>query len=68
MKRFASFGLTAVLALTLTACAAAPETPAPETARTPETATAETAAEPSGFYRTGATFNTGAAFLLFAAP
>lgn len=62
MKRFASFGLTAVLALTLTACAAAPRTPEPETARTPETATAETAAEPPGFYRTGATFNTGARF------
>ena len=62
MKRFASFGLTAVLALTLAACAAAPRTPEPETARTPETATAETAAEPSGFYRTGTTFNTGARF------
>ncbi|UWP67340.1 hypothetical protein [Subdoligranulum variabile] len=62
MKHLVSFGLTAVLVLSLTACAAPPRTPAPETARTPETATAETAAEPSGFYRTGSTFNTGACF------
>lgn len=62
MKHLVSFGLTAVLVLSLTACAAPPRTPAPETARTPETSTAETAAEPSGFYRTGSTFNTGACF------
>lgn len=60
MKRLVSFGLTAVLGLSLMACAAAPDAPAvPETTATPEAASPEAAPAAAEFYTVSDGYNYG---------
>lgn len=64
MKRLLSRMLAATLALSLAACGQAPADESQAAPQTPETAPAQSAAlsEPTSFYTTGSTFNTGTCF------